>query len=106
MVRTVEDAMYRMERASLSPSTLHRLSILSVKFRETLTHIYIYNIEAFSRILGIKPAFMRPPYGDYNDNIREIAHARNQSCASISLFVSPSLTLFLVFSLRVYSFAY
>ncbi|KAJ7080229.1 carbohydrate esterase family 4 protein [Mycena epipterygia] len=37
--------------------------------------------EAFSRILGIKPAFMRPPYGDYNDNIQSIAAARGQSLA-------------------------
>lgn len=36
--------------------------------------------EAFSRILGIKPAFMRPPYGDYNDNVRQVAYARGQSC--------------------------
>ncbi|KAF7332969.1 hypothetical protein MVEN_02402900 [Mycena venus] len=37
--------------------------------------------EAFSRILGIKPAFMRPPFGDYNDNIQSIAAARGQSLA-------------------------
>jgi peptidoglycan/xylan/chitin deacetylase (PgdA/CDA1 family) len=37
--------------------------------------------EAFSRILGIKPAFMRPPYGDFNDNVRAISFARNQSLA-------------------------
>ncbi|KAJ7459276.1 hypothetical protein FB451DRAFT_1372017 [Mycena latifolia] len=37
--------------------------------------------EAFSRILGIKPAFMRPPYGSYNSNIQSIAAARGQSLA-------------------------
>ncbi|KAF7301171.1 hypothetical protein MIND_00681600 [Mycena indigotica] len=37
--------------------------------------------EAFSRILGIKPAFMRPPFGDYNSNIQSIAAARGQSLA-------------------------
>ncbi|KAJ7732679.1 hypothetical protein B0H16DRAFT_174414 [Mycena metata] len=37
--------------------------------------------EAFSRILGIKPAFMRPPFGSYNDNIQSIAAARGQSLA-------------------------
>ncbi|KAJ7190229.1 hypothetical protein GGX14DRAFT_606290 [Mycena pura] len=37
--------------------------------------------EALSRILGIKPAFMRPPYGDYNSNIQSIAAARGQSLA-------------------------
>ncbi|KAJ7732442.1 hypothetical protein B0H16DRAFT_1581465 [Mycena metata] len=37
--------------------------------------------EAFSRIIGIKPAFMRPPYGNYNSNIQSIAAARGQSLA-------------------------
>ncbi|KAF8202646.1 hypothetical protein K438DRAFT_1716395 [Mycena galopus ATCC 62051] len=37
--------------------------------------------EAFSRILGIKPAFMRPPYGDYNDDVQSIAAGRGQSLA-------------------------
>ncbi|KAJ7128429.1 carbohydrate esterase family 4 protein [Mycena epipterygia] len=37
--------------------------------------------EAFSRILGVKLAFMRPPYGDYNSNIQSIAAARGQSLA-------------------------
>ncbi|KAJ7038358.1 hypothetical protein C8F04DRAFT_359392 [Mycena alexandri] len=37
--------------------------------------------EAFSRILGIKPAFMRPPFGSYNDNIQSIAAGRGQNLA-------------------------
>ncbi|KAJ7249590.1 hypothetical protein C8J57DRAFT_686585, partial [Mycena rebaudengoi] len=37
--------------------------------------------EAFSRILGIKPAFMRPPFGSFNNNIQSIAAARGQSLA-------------------------
>jgi hypothetical protein len=37
--------------------------------------------EAFSRIIGIRPAFMRPPYGDFNSNIQSIAAARGQSLA-------------------------
>jgi peptidoglycan/xylan/chitin deacetylase (PgdA/CDA1 family) len=37
--------------------------------------------EAFSRILGIKPAFMRPPFGDYNNNVQSIAFGRGQSLA-------------------------
>lgn len=48
----------------------------------TYADTVISSPEAFSRILGIKPAFMRPPYGNYNDNVREIAYARNQSRAS------------------------
>ncbi|KAJ6479540.1 carbohydrate esterase family 4 protein [Mycena vitilis] len=37
--------------------------------------------EALSRILGIKPAFMRPPYGSYDNNIQSIAAGRGQSLA-------------------------
>ncbi|KAJ6464878.1 carbohydrate esterase family 4 protein, partial [Mycena sanguinolenta] len=37
--------------------------------------------EAFSRILGIKPAFMRPPFGDTNSNVQSIAASRGQSLA-------------------------
>ncbi|KAJ7635006.1 hypothetical protein FB45DRAFT_1025905 [Roridomyces roridus] len=45
-------------------------------------HDSMYRMEeAFSRILGIKPAFMRPPFGDYNSNIQSIAAARGQNVA-------------------------
>lgn len=37
--------------------------------------------EAFSRIIGIKPAFMRPPFGDYNSNVQNIAFSRGQNLA-------------------------
>ncbi|KAJ7686197.1 carbohydrate esterase family 4 protein [Mycena rosella] len=37
--------------------------------------------EALSRIIGIKPAFMRPPYGEYNANVQSIAAARGQNLA-------------------------
>ncbi|KAG7093315.1 hypothetical protein E1B28_006997 [Marasmius oreades] len=35
--------------------------------------------EALQRIVGVVPAFMRPPYESYNDNVRTIAAARGQS---------------------------
>jgi hypothetical protein len=37
--------------------------------------------EALSRILGIKPAFMRPPFGAYNGNVQSIAAGRGQNLA-------------------------
>ncbi|KAJ7240616.1 hypothetical protein B0H12DRAFT_1189527 [Mycena haematopus] len=37
--------------------------------------------EAFSRILGVIPAFVRPPYGDYNDQVLSIMSGRGQSAA-------------------------
>ena len=43
--------------------------------------------EAFSRIIGVKPAFMRPPYGSYNDLVLEVAYTRNQSGALYSVIM-------------------
>lgn len=34
---------------------------------------------ALQRILGISPAMMRPPYGEYNDEVRRVSFLRNQS---------------------------
>jgi len=34
--------------------------------------------EALERIVGVKPAFIRPPYGSYNDLVRQVAKARGQ----------------------------
>ncbi|KAF7323270.1 Glycoside hydrolase/deacetylase [Mycena chlorophos] len=42
----------------------------------------MYRVElAFSRILGIRPAFMRPPYGEYTGNVQSIAASRGQALA-------------------------
>ncbi|KAJ7472652.1 chitin deacetylase [Mycena latifolia] len=35
--------------------------------------------KALSRIIGVKPGFMRPPYGNYNDLVRQASYIRNQS---------------------------
>lgn len=34
--------------------------------------------QALQRILGVTPAFMRPPYGCYNDLVRQVAYERGQ----------------------------
>ena len=33
------------------------------------------------RIVGVSPAFMRPPYGAYNDQVRSASAIRGQSLA-------------------------
>jgi peptidoglycan/xylan/chitin deacetylase (PgdA/CDA1 family) len=35
--------------------------------------------EAIERILGVKTAFTRPPYGKYNDLVRQVAATRGQN---------------------------
>ncbi|KDQ06975.1 carbohydrate esterase family 4 protein [Botryobasidium botryosum FD-172 SS1] len=34
---------------------------------------------AFSKILGVVPTFMRPPYGEYNDLVQKVAADHNQN---------------------------
>ena len=47
--------------------------------------------QALERIVGKKPAWMRAPYGSYNDVVREVAYQRGQSCTSISSKLLPFL---------------
>jgi peptidoglycan/xylan/chitin deacetylase (PgdA/CDA1 family) len=45
-------------------------------------HDEMWRVEqALQRIIGVVPAFMRPPYGNYNDNVRNVAGARGQNIA-------------------------
>jgi len=41
--------------------------------------------EALIRILGVYPAFMRPPYGSYNDNVRAASAVRGQTIVNWDL---------------------
>ena len=42
-------------------------------------HDEFYRVElALERILGVKPAFLRPPYGNYNNLVRQVAYERGQ----------------------------
>ncbi|KAJ6620018.1 glycoside hydrolase/deacetylase [Mycena sp. CBHHK59/15] len=43
-------------------------------------HDEMWRVElAMQRILGVTPAFMRPPYGNYNNLVRQASYIRNQS---------------------------
>jgi peptidoglycan/xylan/chitin deacetylase (PgdA/CDA1 family) len=43
------------------------------------THNEFWRVEqALQRIIGVTPAFMRPPYGSYNDLVRQVAANRGQ----------------------------
>ncbi|KAG5726443.1 Chitin deacetylase, partial [Termitomyces sp. T112] len=42
-------------------------------------HDEMWRVElALSRIVGVVPAFMRPPYGNYNDLVRQASEIRGQ----------------------------
>ncbi|KAF8072278.1 carbohydrate esterase family 4 protein [Lyophyllum atratum] len=38
--------------------------------------------QALTKIAGVVPAFARPPYGEYNDLVRQVADARGQTLAN------------------------
>lgn len=44
-----------------------------------MTPAYVYHPAAIEKITGILPALMRPPYGEYNNNVRQVAASLNQS---------------------------
>ena len=42
-------------------------------------HDEFYRVElALERLLGVKPAYLRPPYGNYNNLVRQVAYERGQ----------------------------
>jgi peptidoglycan/xylan/chitin deacetylase (PgdA/CDA1 family) len=42
-------------------------------------HDEMWRVEqALQRLVGVTPAFMRPPYGSYNNLVRQVAHERGQ----------------------------
>lgn len=53
---------------------------------------------ALQRICGVQPAFMRPPYGNYNNLVREASSVRGQSLAiwdfeCVRFCLTPSIWL-------------
>ncbi|KAJ7596380.1 carbohydrate esterase family 4 protein [Mycena floridula] len=45
-------------------------------------HDEMWRVElALKRIIGVVPAFMRPPYGNYNDQVQQVSFSRGQSLA-------------------------
>jgi len=60
--------------------TWSHLNLATLSFDKT--HDEFWRVEqALMRIVGVKPAFMRPPYGAYNDQTRRVAATRGQKLA-------------------------
>ncbi|KAG9081900.1 Carbohydrate esterase 4 protein [Ceratobasidium sp. UAMH 11750] len=66
-------------------------------------HDEMWRVEqALQRITGVIPAFMRPPYGKLNDNVKNVAGARGQSIALWDLDSGDSLGAPLARSEKLY----
>ncbi|KAF9260067.1 glycoside hydrolase/deacetylase [Marasmius fiardii PR-910] len=52
---------------------------LTTKNQDQLHDTFWKVEQALQRIAGVTPAFMRPPFGNYNDLVRQVAAARGQS---------------------------
>jgi len=67
-------------------------------------HNEMWRIEqALERIVGVSPAFLRPPYGNYNNLVRQVAKQRNQSIIMWDLDTGDSLGASVAHSEKVYS---
>jgi len=66
-------------------------------------HDEMWKVEqALERILGAAPAFMRPPYGNYNDLVRQVAYQRNQTVATWDFDSEDSLGATVAQSKKLY----
>jgi len=59
--------------------------------------------QALERIVGKAPAFMRPPYGNYNDLVRQVAYQRGQSLVLWDLDTQDSLGASVATSEQIYA---
>jgi len=51
--------------------------LTTLTFDEIHNEFYLVE-QAFQRLLGVTPAFLRPPYGNYNNLVRQVAYERGQ----------------------------
>jgi peptidoglycan/xylan/chitin deacetylase (PgdA/CDA1 family) len=51
--------------------------LTTLTFDEIHNEFYLVE-QAFQRLLGVTPAFLRPPDGNYNDLVRQVAYQRGQ----------------------------
>ncbi|KAG7089093.1 hypothetical protein E1B28_010802 [Marasmius oreades] len=58
--------------------------------------------DALMKIVGVKPAMMRPPYGEYNDMVRAVAASRGQSLVNWDFDSGDSIGLPLKDSVAAY----
>ncbi|KAF9502560.1 carbohydrate esterase family 4 protein [Hydnum rufescens UP504] len=61
--------------------------------------------QALERIVGVSPAFIRLPYRNYNNLVREVAKQRNQSVIMWDLNTGDSLGAGVAQSEKVYAVA-
>ncbi|KAF8335844.1 uncharacterized protein EI90DRAFT_3014456 [Cantharellus anzutake] len=70
--------------------TWAHLSLPSLSFSKLTSEMARVDL-ALQRIIGVTPAFMRPPYGDVNNLVRQVARQRNESVVLWDLDSGDSL---------------
>lgn len=69
-------------------------------------HDQMWKVEqALERIIGAAPAFMRPPFGNYNDLVRQVSAQRGQNLALWDLDTEDSLGASVATSEGIYTAA-
>jgi peptidoglycan/xylan/chitin deacetylase (PgdA/CDA1 family) len=63
--------------SKIASHTWHHWNLTSLSFNQI--HDEMWRVEqALQRMIGVTPAFMRPPYGSYNDLVRQVSAERGQ----------------------------
>ncbi|TFK60306.1 carbohydrate esterase family 4 protein [Pluteus cervinus] len=100
------DAMDRIKYAynhghQISSHTWSHLDLTSLTWDQI--HDEMWRVEqALQRILGVYPAFMRPPYGNYNDQVLQASYIRGQKVVIWDLDSEDSLGASVQTSLGLY----
>jgi hypothetical protein len=66
---------------------MYALQHCSVLNSNSFTPLH-YLLVALQRIIGVQVAWMRPPYGSFNDQVTAVANARGQNCTSFLLVLT------------------
>ncbi|KAG8908939.1 Carbohydrate esterase 4 protein [Tulasnella sp. 403] len=74
------ECIYDNNGKRIASHTWSHLDLTTVSWDKI--HDEMWKVEqALQRIIGVTPAFMRPPYGNYNDLVRQASYIRGQALA-------------------------
>jgi len=87
-----EDCIYSQEGSArvkyaydrghqIASHTWNHAHLSAIRNRTELESQFEQVIQALRKIAGVSPAFMRPPYGEYNDQVLEVASKYGQTVA-------------------------
>jgi len=99
----VSDIKYAVSKGhELAQHTWSHPELPSLSISQIRTEFSKINT-ALKKITGLTPAFMRPPYGDYNNNVRQVAAEYGQSVVLWNYDSGDSVGVSIAGQKKVYS---